>query len=349
MSAEASSRSGALPADPPVPWEPVEGNRDGLLAQLEAQAVITTARVLAGLPLSLQRVLARGLAQVARVLDRRHANAARRFLEIALGPDLDPARREQMVTKAFETMITMTLEEARFDREVPPERVLEHFEVEQCPEFEALRASGAGALVLTAHVGSWEYLPLVTAALGYGPLYAVARPPRNKPLSRILQRTREARGVRVLHRHGAIASIPKVVAAGGLVGLLVDQRGRGKTIVAPFFGRPAHCERAVAVLARRLGVPLAFAACYRTDRPWHYRVVYPRVLGPADLAGLSLEQVTARINRELERMILACPEQYFWLHDRFRGAPPAAEPAAGADPQDGGSDRAAPAQPPPRS
>jgi len=321
MSAGGQPGSAATAPDLPVPWEPVEGDRDGLLAHLEAHAVTTTVRVLSRLPLGLQRRLAHVLARAARALDRRHAGAARRFLQIALGPGLTPQRREELVVQAFENMVTMTLEEARFDREVPAGRVLEHFEVELCPDFERLRGSGTGALVLTAHVGSWEYLPVVTAALGYGPLYAVARPPRNRPLSRLLQRTREARGVHVLHRHGAVASIPKVVAVGGLVGLLVDQRGRGKTVVAPFFGRPAHCERAVAVLARRMGVPLAFAACYRSERPWHYRAVYPRVLWPADLAGLSLEQVTARINAELERMILARPEQYFWLHDRFRGAP----------------------------
>jgi KDO2-lipid IV(A) lauroyltransferase len=92
--------------------------------------------------------------------------------------------------------------------------------------------------------------------------------------------------------------------------------------VAPFFGRPAHCERAVAVFARRLGVPVVFGACYRTERRWHYRMVFTEVLRPEDLAGLSPEAVTTRINAELERMIRACPEQYFWLHDRYRGAPP---------------------------
>jgi KDO2-lipid IV(A) lauroyltransferase len=168
----------------------------------------------------------------------------------------------------------------------------------------------------------WEALPAIAAALGFLPAYVVARPPRNRPLSRFVQRTREARGFRVLHRHGAIESVTKVVQAGGYVGLLLDQRARGKTVLAPFFGRSAHCERSIAVLVRRLRKPVIMGACYRADRPFHYRVVLPRVIWPEDFSDPSPETVATEINRELESLILAAPEQYFWLHDRYRQAPP---------------------------
>jgi KDO2-lipid IV(A) lauroyltransferase len=112
-----------------------------------------------------------------------------------------------------------------------------------------------------------------------------------------------------------------VVETGGWVGLALDQRPFGKTVIAPFFGVPAHCDRVVAVLARRLQRPIVFAACYRTDRPFHYRAVIDRVLQPEELAGLDTVETVTRINRELERQILRAPEQYLWFHDRFRGAP----------------------------
>jgi lauroyl/myristoyl acyltransferase len=81
---------------------------------------------------------------------------------------------------------------------------------------------------------------------------------------------------------------------------------------------------------RRLKVPIVFAASYRTDTPWRWRLSVPRVLFPDELQGLGAEGVVGRINAELERMILAAPEQYFWLHDRYRKAPPA--PAAPTPP-----------------
>ena len=306
--------------DWPVPWEPVEGDRSGPLAYGTSLAVRGVIGLLAALPWSMQRALARLLGKLGPLVDRRHAAEGLRFVEAAY-PDLPSARCKALVAHGFESLVSLTLEGVGFERAVPPERRFEHFEVKTTPDLERVIAQRRGALILTAHVGAWEFLPMVTARLGFQPCYVVSRPPRNRPLSRFAQRLRESRGFRLLHRHGAASSIPKVIAAGGYVGLMVDQRARRKTIVAPFFGRPAHCERAVAVFARRLGVPVVFAACYRTERRWRYQVEFPRVLWPDELSRLSPEAITARINAELERMIRAHPEQYFWLHDRYRGAP----------------------------
>ena len=68
-------------------------------------------------------------------------------------------------------------------------------------------------------------------------------------------------------------------------------------------------------------------ACFRTDRPFHYHAVCHTVLWPDEIADASPVEVATRINVELEKLILAHPEQYFWLHDRFR--PSSAERAAG--------------------
>jgi len=61
--------------------------------------------------------------------------------------------------------------------------------------------------------------------------------------------------------------------------------------------------------------------CYRRPERWQYQVEFPCILWPDELARRSPEEITARINLELERMIRAHPEQYFWLHDRYRAAP----------------------------
>jgi lauroyl/myristoyl acyltransferase len=310
----------------PVPWEPVEGDRNGALQQLSTAALRALVACVARLPWGAQQSVVAGVARLAKAVDRRHSDAGRRFVETALGPDLDPARREALVLAAWEHLLTHTLEMSRFDRVVPPERFFEHVETDVSPEVRRMIDERRGGLLLTAHVGAFELAPVMALRLGTQPMYVVSRPPRNGPLSRLAQREREARGYRLLHRHGAAASIPRVVAGGGWVGLMVDQRARLKTVVAPFFGRPAHCERAVAVFARRLGVPVAFGAVYRTERRWRYRAEFRRVLWPQDLARLSLEEITGRINAELERMILAAPEQYFWIHDRYRDAPPADAP-----------------------
>jgi KDO2-lipid IV(A) lauroyltransferase len=113
---------------------------------------------------------------------------------------------------------------------------------------------------------------------------------------------------------------PAVVAGGGMLGLMLDQRARKRPVMAPFFGRAARCDRSAAVLLKRLRAPIVFAACYRTGTPWRWRLEVPTVLWPKDLEGQTVEAITARVNGELEKLILAAPEQYFWLHDRYRGA-----------------------------
>jgi Kdo2-lipid IVA lauroyltransferase/acyltransferase len=305
----------------PVEWEPVEGDRDGPIARLETLCLRAVLPSIARLPWGAQRAVVRSFARLAKTVDRRHTHEARVFIEAAFGTGIQRARREQLVLDAYETLILNAVEGADFDRVVPAERRKQHFSAQATGDLRRVLDEGTGALMLTAHIGAWEYLPMVMADLGFRPIYAVSRPPRNRPLSHYIQRVRESRGFRLLARHGAAATIPKVIAAGGYVGLLVDQRARRKTIVAPFFGRPAHCERAVAIFARRLGVPVVFMACYRTHERWQYHVEFPCVLWPDELARRSPEEITARINVELERMIRAHPEQYFWLHDRYRAAP----------------------------
>ena len=109
--------------------------------------------------------------------------------------------------------------------------------------------------------------------------------------------------------------------------MLLDQRPRGSFAMAPFFGRVAQCERSAAVLMKRLKVPIVFGACYLTDRPFHYDLRFPTRLEPEELGKLSVNQIVERVNAEQEALILAHPEQYFWIHDRYRDSPAPVEEA----------------------
>jgi KDO2-lipid IV(A) lauroyltransferase len=309
----------------PVPWEEVAGRRGGALAWIEYVLLRGSLVAFSHLPRAGRDALAHGLAGMARRFARDRSRIARSFIEQAFGAGMDPARREALVLAAWQHLFTLTLEDARFNSVVLGPRMLDHFEVEMCEPVRRLLAERRGGICITAHVGHWEALPAIGNRLGFAPVYVVSRPPQNRPLSRYAQRLREARGYRLLHRHGAVQSITRIVAARGFVGLMLDQRAHGKTLLAPFFGRHARCERSVAVLLRRLRAPVFSGACYRTEEPFRYRVVFPRLFEPVELERLSPEEIATLVNRELEQLILRHPEQYFWLHDRYRKAPPAEE------------------------
>lgn len=309
-----------LRTDWPAPRRAVLGKRGGALAWLESAAARTALGGLARLPLSLRSIAVGAFARAAKVADRRHSDAARTFLRQALGPAAKEREIEARVLQAWRHLFDVTLDAEVLHRRAPGERIREHFDVELCPDVQRIVERKSGSILATAHVGDWETGSAVMPWVGFDPFYVVSKPPKNRPLSVHAQRMRERRGVRLLPRRGAMKDAGAVVRAGGMLGLILDQRSRNRPVLAPFFGRPATCDRSAAVLLKRLRAPIVFAACYRTSVPWRWRLVAPAVLWPDDLAGKSVEEITAEVNRGLERLILAAPEQYFWLHDRYRGA-----------------------------
>ncbi len=327
-----------LRVDLPLPWRPVRGKVDGPSARLQAVALMGTVETLGRLPEGVSSAVIGGLARLLRRFERRRCTSARAFIEQALGEGLQPSRREEILLCAWRHMMEVVLSSYSFDRRVPIGRIREHFELTEVhPDFERATSAGTGAILITGHLGDWEALSAITPWLGCDPLYVVSKPPRNRPLSARLQTLRERRGFRLIPREGSMEDALAVLQGGGYLGLMLDQRARTRRVLAPFFGRPAQCERAAAVLIRRCRAPVVVMAAFRTSRPYRFEVRVPAVLWPEAFARRTPEEIATRINQELERLILAHPEQYLWLHDRYRGAP-----AAMPDPPGGGQDQIGP-------
>ncbi|MCA9002463.1 MAG: lysophospholipid acyltransferase family protein, partial [Planctomycetes bacterium] len=156
---------------------------------------------------------------------------------------------------------------------------------------------------------------------GFAPVFAVAKAPRNDYLARHMQHTREQQGGHLLPQRDAMKSVPAAIRGGGSVMFMLDHRARSKPVFAPFFGRPAACERSAGVLLRRVGAPIVFYTCTKSDGPRPFELTYGPVLMPEDLARLDPEEIATRLNSVYEVLIRRRPEQYFWLHDRFRFIP----------------------------
>lgn len=313
--------------DPPVRFDP-EGNlgaRGGVAAWLEYAVTRIALGGTSRLPRGVQRALTGGLARLATRFDRRHTEAARRFLSQALGESTPDAELDRRIVLAYRHLFQISLDAEAFESEVLGARLLEHYEVEEAPGVREAIDAGRGGIVISPHVGDWEAGSATMPHFGMTPAYAVARPPKNRYLSAHLLRIRERRGLTVMPRRGGMAQAARILESGGWIAMLLDQRPSGKHVLAPFFGRLAPCERSAAVLIRRMRVPVVFCACYLTERPFRYDLCFPRVVPPEELASLSVGEVTALINAEMEQLILRRPEQYFWLHDRYRDAPPIPE------------------------
>jgi len=304
----------------PVPWQAVEGDADGPASRLATGAVRALLGCAMRLPEGALSALLAALAALAAVVDRRRVRAAHEFLRQALG-ELPRAELARRTRRAYVQLFRVTLDTERFFARVPLARVLEHVELEISPAARAALDARRGCLVAGAHLGNWEVGLTALVARGVHPVYGVAKPPRNRSLSRALQASRERHGVRILSRKGAMAAAPEVLRAGGVIGMILDQRTSGRALLVPFFGRLARCERAPAVLLKRQRVPIVMGRCLMTERPLHYRMELGAVLTPEAWGARTVEEITARVNEEFERTIRAHPEQYVWIHDRYKDTP----------------------------
>lgn len=309
----------------PVEPVPVEGDRATAMAYLEYAAWRGATFVVARLPRPLLEVFKASLAPVAKFVDRRHARSARGFVRQALTHAREEAPEdaevERLVTSAYKHLLEVAITPARLATRLGGGRdaLLERTEVVLSDDARAAMEAG-GVVAVSAHVGDWETAAEIASAVGFRPFYAIGKAPRNRPMSRAIQAMREARGIRVLPRRGAMAFAPKIIEARCTMGMLLDQRARKKPVLAPLFGRPARSDRSAGVLLRRLKCPVVFMATYRTgDLRW--RFVCERVLWPEEMAGASPDAIAGVINAELEKAIMVAPEQYFWLHDRYRDTP----------------------------
>lgn len=314
------------PEDSAWPHPEVLGSRNGPLAHLESW-VVRAAIVALGLgPAALRRGAIGALARLGRVGFPRYSEAARRNLDQAFGAKLAPEERERIVLESWKTLLRTVLDSTSLQRRVPTESARDHFDLELGPGVATSLGERRGGVVITLHLGDWEAPRRLWPSLGFDPFYVIAKPTKNRPLSRWIQRTREASGTRILSRYGAMKDAGKVLTAGGSLGLLLDHRATQRPIFAPVFGRPAACERSSGVLLKRLRAPAYLSACLRTGDPSRYRLWIPKVLTPADISKQSSTELVHTINAEYERMIRRAPDQYYWLHDRYRGAPESLPP-----------------------
>ncbi len=301
-----------------MPRQDASGPRGGVAAWLEYAAGRGALGMLSRLPEGARETLIEGLARLARRVDRSHSDAAREYLRTAFGPSLTGDALEARVLQAWRHFLRITIESSGFARHVDFANLGAHLDgVDIHPDAEKLRAAHRGAIFVTAHIGDWEAGSAALAYLGFDPFYAVVKPPKNRPLSQHLQDLREARGLRSLPRRGAMQHAAHVLRGGGYLGMVLDQRARVRPVLAPFFGRLARCDRSAGVLMKRLRTPVLVGACYRTG-PWRWRVHIPTVIHPEELASADPDAIVARLNREFEARILDVPDQYFWLHDRYR-------------------------------
>lgn len=181
----------------------------------------------------------------------------------------------------------------------------------------AIHDTSGGCIFVTPHFGTWELLPYLGAAFGI-PLAVATRPLENELLEELLARYRAGTRQSFLGRLNSLAALRLALARGRSLGLLPDQSTRNGLNVE-FLGRPARTTPVPALLAVALARPIVVVACYRTGKlrfGGHVgEPIWPLQAGDERAEVLRL---TAAMNLTMEGVIRQHPEQYFWMHNRWK-------------------------------
>ncbi|MBL9151196.1 MAG: lipopolysaccharide heptosyltransferase II [Verrucomicrobiales bacterium] len=248
-----------------------------------------------------------------------------RNLRIALSDEHDSRRLATVNRRQFEAIGRNFLVSLKLSAQ-PPGKAEELVTYVGREHIEAAAARGKGLIAAISHLGPWElYSQLPSLGPGVAPA-TMYRALENPFINRHVVEQRGRIGVALFDKTTGVYGPLKHLREGGGIGILIDQHAGDLGIWSPFFGRLASTTNLPALLSLRTGAPIVTTSLL-PDGPGRWRVVYqpphfPPDEKPADFAA-EAARLTHALNRELEYAIREAPEEWFWLHDRWKTPKPA--------------------------
>ncbi len=181
--------------------------------------------------------------------------------------------------------------------------------------------AGNGVVIVAGHLGNWEIGAAMLAARGI-PMDVVVQRQANPLFDRAIVRARERLGLGVIERRRAPKLALRSLRAGRVVAFVSDQNAGKDGVFVPFFGRPASTHRGAALMAVRTGAPLFLALPLRTaGERYHMSMLEIRTDRSSD-PEQAVHDLTAAFTAGLEKAVRSAPDQYLWLHRRWKTRPP---------------------------
>jgi KDO2-lipid IV(A) lauroyltransferase len=245
-------------------------------------------------------------------------------------PAMSASERDAITWRMWRHLFLMAAEIAHTPRKVHETNWREHSRIVNLELFVRTLLSGRPLVLISAHFGNFELGGYLMGLFGF-PTYTVARRLDNPYLDRFVNDFRGRTGQFMLPKRGSREMIQSVLESGGILTLLGDQAAGEKACWVEFFGRPASTHKAVALFSLGSGAPTMVSYARRLDQPLHYEVGPEAICDPLE-PGFefgSIPLLAQWYTDHLERLVRKSPDQYWWLHRRWKGQPPSRR-AAGA-------------------
>lgn len=194
-------------------------------------------------------------------------------------------------------------------------------ELEGTEHLDAALAHGRGAILLTAHYGNWEFLGARLITAGY-PLSVIARDQDDEGITRLVNEARQGKGMRVLRR-SEVREALKCLRRNEVLGILADQNTAVGGVFVDFFGKPAATAPGPALLALRTGAAVV-PVFIRRESPGRHRAAIQPPLRLVHTGNRETDVVahTALMTKVIEHQVAQWPEEWLWLHQRWKKRPP---------------------------
>lgn len=237
-------------------------------------------------------------------------------------PEKSESERLSIGLKTYQHSAKMMLEFIQMPR-IKKEQFLERFEVNGPGVFDQVEKEGKGAFLLTGHYGNWEYYGAYLAQIGLKISFLV-KPQHNPETDRILNNIRMKMGADIIPLGMAVRNVIRAIREHHYVAIVGDQDAGRDGVFVPFFGRPASTAVGVASLAVRTGAAILFG--YSVRQPGGRYQLYAERLDLSSAPRDKDERIRYILElymRKLEAAIRLHPEQWFWMHKRWKTSPPA--------------------------
>ena len=268
------------------------------------------------LPLGFSYILARGIGNFSNHVLHLRKEIVMDNLRIAFGNEMNESELKKLAAESYR-QIAMSFMELMISPKLQ-KHIDQILEPKHIQLIQRLLQQGKGLITIQGHLGNWELLGAAAATTINGPLTVAAVQQSNPYINHFITQRRNAMGMQIASTKEAMKLLLKALRKGQALGLAADQNaGRGAVFV-DFFGKTAATQPGPAKLALKYGAPMLIGAAIRTG-PGQFKVLSQQVEIHADD---TVKTLTERHVKILESFIRQYPEQYFWLHRRWKTRPP---------------------------
>jgi lipopolysaccharide heptosyltransferase II len=276
--------------------------------------------IVAAIPMRLLFAVGQFLGLCAWLVSGKYRRLAKRNVAIAFANEKTPREMRRLVCRHFQRLGANLLCSVKLTA-MPPEKILRRVKVDNIEAMDREFRAGVPVVLVLSHLGIWElFAQLMPKFVGYVRNASVYQKLGNRFIDAHVRRTRGQTGLELFDRQQGFQPVIDLLRSGGGVGVLSDQHAGDHGLWTPFFGKLASTSPLPALLAKRTRAALIAAGVY-TIGPARWRLVFTERFDLPEAEG-SVVELTAEINQIIERQIRVAPEDWFWVHNRWKTPQP---------------------------